>query len=139
MAQKEIPIFFRLLATGFFLFAAIAPGWILFWSLAQVIADPASLNALAVVFVSVSASLLYFFLLLAYRSFSGRGRTKDDGLLPVWAMRGFIHSFGIFAVLMICFGFFENRLLPIIGGTLYLFAAYGALRGLNVRGDSGNA
>ena len=139
MAQKEIPIFFRLLGAGFFLFVAFAPGWILFWSLAQVIADPASLNALAVVFVSVSASLLYFFLLLAYRSFSGRGRARDDGLLPTWVMRGFIHSFGIFAILMICFGFYENRFLPIIGGILYLFAAYGALRGLNVRGDSESA
>jgi hypothetical protein len=137
LENDKIPIFFRLLGAAFFLFAALAPAWVLYWSLVQVIPDPTSFNWLAFAVISVSATLMYFFLLLACRSIAGRGRAKDDGLLPVWAMKGFLHSFAVIAILLIGFGVYDVRIMPIIGGALYLIAAYKALQRINGREQNG--
>ena len=71
-----------------------------------------------------AAAMTYFFALLAYRAFTGRGRKQDGGLLPPWAMKGFIHTFGVFSVVIILLGIYQKEWHPIVGGFGYLFVAY---------------
>ena len=77
--------------------------------------------------LSICALLLYFLLLLAYRAFTGRGRKQDGGLLPPWAMKGFIHAFGIVAVILVVVGVYQGELRSFAGGLGYLLTAYVAL------------
>lgn len=95
--------------------------------LVQIVQKPSDLDWFASGVLAGCGALLYFLLLLAYRAFTGRGRKRDDGLLPPWAMKGFIHLFGVIAVGLIIVGVYQGELRPIIGGVKYLATAYGAL------------
>jgi hypothetical protein len=81
--------------------------------------------------IVVCFALLYFLLLLAYRAFTGNGRKADGGLLPPWAMKVFVASFGVIAILTVAFGVYSGNWFPILGGLTCLGTAlvvYGALK-----------
>src|SRR5262249_61343494 len=101
------------------------------------LAWPSSNEWSADIVLVITRSLLYFLLLLAYRAYPGRGRKSDGGLLPPWAMLGFIHTFGVVAAVIVFFGIVQGRFLPIVGGIAYLLSAYGALAAVRARRKDG--
>ena len=127
MGEHWVEVFYRWFAGALLCFFAFAPAWVGGHVLVQVFQEPSDLDWFAVVVLGVCAALVYFFLLLAYRAFTGRGRKQDGGLLPRWAMKGFIHAFGVVAVCLIIAGIYQGELRPVFGGTGYLLTAYGAL------------
>ena len=127
----------RLFSGAILCFFAFAPGWIAFGILSQVVAKPREFDLKAVVVLAVCFALLYFLLLLAYRAFTGSGRNTDGGLLPPWAMKVFVASFGVIAIFTVAFGVYSGNWLPVFGGLTYLgiaLAVYGALKMRQMRG-----
>lgn len=108
-------------------FFGYIPGWVFVQVVITLFNEPSKFDLTALLVLLGAAALTYFFALLAYRAFTGRGRKQDGGLLPPWAMLGFIHAFGVIAVCIIIFGFLQDKLLPILGGIGYIVSAYGAL------------
>jgi hypothetical protein len=112
---------------------AVAPGWIAFGILSQVLANPSEFDLKALVACVVCFALLYFLLLLAYRAFTNTGRKEDGGLLPAWTMRVFVASFGVLAILTIVFGIYSGKWTPVFGGFAYLGTALSVHATLKIR------
>lgn len=121
--QRIIEIVFRIFGGFILVFFAIAPSWILFHLAKTLIFDPSDLDITAAIAFLVCVPLLYVLLLLAYRAFTGQGRKQDGGLLPPWALKMLAITFGVLAVAIIVFGFYQNELRPIVGGLGYLVSA----------------
>ncbi|MBA8885776.1 hypothetical protein [Dokdonella fugitiva] len=126
-------IIVRIFAGAAFCFFAFAPAWVGFGVLAQIIVKPSELDLFAIAVLVVCFSLLYFFLLLAYRAFTGRGRKADGGLLPSWGMKSFVAAYGVMAVLIIAFAAYNGKLNGVLGGSLNLFIALSVYRLLKWR------
>jgi hypothetical protein len=62
--------------------------------------------------------LTYFFLLLSYRAFTGRGRKMDGGLLPSLAIQAFAVAFGALGAAVSAFGLYATDWVAVIGGLL---------------------
>jgi hypothetical protein len=77
--------------------------------------------------LSGSLALLYFLLLVSYRAFRGRGRKEDGGLLPPWGLKIVASMFGVIAILIIFFGYDENKIMPVLGGIGYLIISFSVL------------
>lgn len=89
--------------------------------------EPSKIDFTALLVLLGAAALAYFFALIAYRPFTGRGRKRDGGLLPPCAMMGFILAFGIIAVCITIYGLLNVQWRSVIGGASYLLVACGAL------------
>lgn len=113
---------------------AFIPASILLHIVAQTVAQPSGLGWGTAFDLILCSGLLYFFGLLAFRAFTGRGRKGDGGLLPPWAMVGAIHTFGVIGALIGIFGIWQRDLLPVLGGIAYLVAAYSTLLVVRARG-----
>ncbi|MBB6241576.1 hypothetical protein [Rhodanobacter sp. MP1X3] len=136
-AGRIFAIFFRLLSAAILCAFAFAPGWVAFGILSQVVAKPSELDLSTIVVLAVCLALLYFLLMLAYRGFTGSGRKADGGLLPPWAMKVFVASFGVIAIFTVASGIYSGKWFPVLGGLTYLFTAlsvYGALKKRQMRG-----
>ncbi len=105
------------------LFFAFAPAWILFDLAKTLLLDPSDLDLTAAIAFLICAPLLYFFLLMAFRAFTGKGRKQDGGLLPPLALKIFAFSFGAMAIAIAIFGLYKGELRPVIGGIGYLASA----------------
>ena len=127
MNERWFAVACRWFAGCAFCFFAIGPAWIGANVLVQIAQNPRQLFWPMLLVLAVCAALLYFLLLLAYRAFTGRGRKQDGGLLPPWAMKGFVHVWGVMAVCFILIGIYQQELRPIVGGIASLVTAYGAL------------
>lgn len=125
--EKWSSIAFRWFGGAILCFFGFIPGWIFVQVTLTLIRNPAKTDWTALLVLGGAGALTYFFALLAYRAFTGRGRKQDGGLLPPWAMKGFIHTFGIFAVLIIFLGIYKQEWRPIVGGISYLVIAYRSL------------
>ena len=123
IAAKFFAVFVRVLSGAILCFFAVAPALMDFSILSQVLAKPSELDLKALVAFVVSSALLYFLLVLAYRAFTNKGRKADGGLLPPWAMRIFIASFGVLAILIVIFGIYSKEWAPVVGGIAYLGTA----------------
>lgn len=137
VAVRIFAILCRLFSGAILCFFALAPGWVAFGILSQVVTTPSEFNLKAIVVLTVCFALLYFLLLLAYRAFTGRGRKADGGLLPLWAMKVFVASFGVIAILTVAFGVYSSNWPPVFGGLAYLVTAlvvYGALKKRQMHG-----
>lgn len=118
--QKIIEAVFRTLGGCILVFFAYIPGSVIFHIIAGWVTEPHEFEWATLVGLAFSSLLLYFFILLAYRAFTGHGRKKDDRLLPPWALKLFIGAFGVIAILIMVFGLHEGKWHPVIGGLLYL-------------------
>lgn len=128
MEEENIfEILFRWISGALLCFFGFIPSWIFCNVIITLVNEPSKFDWGAVLALSVSAAGIYFFALLAYRAFTGRGRKQDGGLLPPWAMLGFIHSFGVIAVFCIFFGVYQKEWRPTLGGFSYLIMAYRSL------------
>lgn len=128
MEEENIfEILFRWMSGALLCFFGFIPTWIFGNVIITLVNEPSKFDWGAVLALSVSAAGIYFFAILAYRAFTGRGRKQDGGLLPPWAMLGFVHSFGVIAVLCIFFGVYQKEWRPILGGLIYLVIAYRSL------------
>ena len=105
------------------LFFAFAPAWILADLGVTGIKKPDELDETALVALLICSSLLYFFLLLAFRAFTGKGRKSDGGLLPPLTMKVFAVSFALIAVLIVAFGVLSRDTRAIFGGVGYFCCA----------------
>ncbi len=105
------------------LFFAFAPAWILADLGVSVIKKPDELDGTAFVAFVICSGLLYFFLLLAVRAFTGKGRKSDGGLLPPLTMKIFAATFALIAVLIVAFGAMNRDFRAIFGGVVYFFCA----------------
>ena len=123
IAARLFAVLVRFLSGAILCFFAVAPGLIDFSILSQVLAKPSELDLTALVAFVVCSALLYFLLVLAYRAFTNKGRKADGGLLPPWAMKVFVASFGVLAILIIIFGIYSKEWVPVVGGTAYLGTA----------------
>ena len=123
----------RLVACAAFCLFAFAPAWIGFGILVQVVAKPSELDLTAIIAMGICFTLLYFFLLLAYRALTGRGRKADGGLLPSWAMKFFVSLYGVMAVLIIAFAVYQGKLNGVLGGAFNLIVALSVYRLLKWR------
>lgn len=129
--ERLAEIIFRFFGGLILLFFAFAPAWILFHLAQTLIFDPSDLDMTAAIAFLICAPLLYFFLLLAYRAFTGKGRKQDGGLLPPLALKLFAVAFGAIAIAIAVFGLYLGELRPILGGIGYLASAavlYGVVR-----------
>ena len=127
MSEPWFAVAYRWFGGGILCFFAFVPAWIGGHVLVQIAQKPSDLDWRAALVLAGCGALLYFFLLLAYRAFTGRGRKQDGGLLPPWAMKGFVHVWGVMAVCIIIMGIYQQELRPILGGIAYLITGYGAL------------
>jgi hypothetical protein len=127
MNEHWFAVLYRWFGGALLCFFAFAPVWIGAHVLLQLLQKPQEASVFVVTVLGVCAAIAYFLLLLAYRAFTGRGRKQDDGLLPPWAMKGFIHAFGVVAVCIVALGIYQGELRPIVGGIAYLLSPYGAL------------
>ena len=127
MDENIFEILFRWISGLLLCFFGFVPAWIFGSVVITLVKEPSKFDWGAVLALSISAAGVYFFALLAYRAFTGRGRKKDGGLLPPWAMLGFVHCFGVIAALCIFFGLYQNEWRPVVGGFSYLVIAYRSL------------
>ena len=127
MNENWLFVLFRWLCGALLCFFGYIPAWIFVQVVLTLIEKPDIFDLTALLVLFGTAALTYFFAIVAYRAFTGRGRKQDDGLLPRWAMVGFIHTFGVVACCIIIVGLFQKQLVPIVGGLGYLATAYGAL------------
>lgn len=125
--EKWLSICYRWFGGAILCFFGFIPGWIFVQTISTLVSSPAKIDWRALLVLIGAAAMTYFFALLAYRAFTGRGRKQDGGLLPPWAMKGFIHTFGVFAVVIIIFGIYQKEWHPIVGGFGYLVIAYRSL------------
>ena len=121
--QRIVESVFRIFGGLILLFFAFAPAWILFDLVKTLIFDPGDLDLVAAAAFLICAPLLYFFLLLAYRAITGRGRKQDGGLLPRWALKVFAVVFGAVAVAIAAFGLLQEEYGAFIGGLGYFGSA----------------
>jgi len=121
--ERVFEVAFRLFGGVILLFFAFAPAWILFHLAKTLLLDPSDLDMTAAIAFLICAPLLYFFLLLAFRAFTGRGRKQDGGLLPPLALKVFAVSFGAIAIAIAVFGVYQGELRPVLGGLGYLASA----------------
>ena len=121
-----IALLYRLLCAALLCAFAYVLLTIVFHSLRVVIDEPAKFDLAFVLVFAGAASLAYVLLLLAYRAATGKGRKADDGLLPPFVMKGLFVLFGVIAVLIIAMGLWQGEVKPVVGGLIYLVAAYGA-------------
>jgi hypothetical protein len=129
MNEPWFSVLFRWFSGAILCFFGFIPAWVFVQVVITLFNEPSTFDLTAVLVLLGSAGLAYFFALIAWRAFTGRGRKQDGGLLPPWAMLGFIHAFGIIAVCIVILGLYQNELRPIFGGIGYLVCAYGALLG----------
>jgi hypothetical protein len=127
MDEHWLSVLSRWLSGAILCFFGFIPAWVLIQVIITLLNEPSKFDLTALLVLLGAGALAYFFALLAYRAFTGRGRRQDGGLLPPWAMIGFIYAFGIMAVCIIIFGLFKNEWRPVIGGIAYLVLARGAL------------
>ncbi len=122
--ERLLEVAFRLFGGAILLFAAFLPAWILFHLAKTLLLDPGDLDLTAAIAFAICAPLLYFFLLLAFRAFTGRGRRQDGGLLPPLALKFVALFFGAIGIAIAIFGFFQGEPRPVIGGLGYLASAF---------------
>jgi hypothetical protein len=140
IAQHVVPIIGRWWAGGILCFFAFAPGWILFHILADIIGNPRSmLDAkpkdllLGLGVLALCGSLTYFLLLLAYRSITGRGRKKDGGLLPPFAMQIFAALFALCGAAVSALGIERQAYVAVFAGLFEFLIGVGVFRLSSVR------
>lgn len=121
--DRLLEVAFRIFGGVILTFFAFVPAWILFHLAKTLFFEPSELDLTAAIALLICAPLLYFFLLLAFRAFTGRGRRQDGGLLPPLALKGFAFSFGAIAVVIAIFGLINGELRPVFGGIGYLAAS----------------
>lgn len=119
-------------------FFAFIPAWLFVNVIITLLADLNEIDWLAVLALAGTAVLTYFFALLAYRAFTGRGRKQDGGLLPSWVIKGFTHTYGVFGILIILLGLYQKEWRPVFGGICYLLIANRALATYNSRSSGNN-
>ena len=117
--ERPVEIVLRLFGGVILLFFAFAPAWILFHVAKTLLFDPGGLDMTAAVAFLICMPLLFLLLLLAFRAFTGKGRKQDGGLLPPLALKFFALSFGVFAIAIAVFGFFQGEMRPIFGGLAF--------------------
>jgi hypothetical protein len=123
LLAKILTIVIRLFSGAFFCFIAIAPGWIIIRIVAGAFAHPHDIDLVSVIVLGVCLLLLYFFLLLAYRAITGKGRKTDGRLLPSWAMKAFVASYGAIGILTVILGIRAGAWREIVAGFLILAQA----------------
>ncbi len=99
-------------------FFAFVPGYLIFHMVIGIYKEPTNVEWQIYLFFIFCIALFYFLSLLAYRAFTGKGRKKDGGLLPPWAIILFSSTFGIY----------KEELRPIVGGISYLFISLAGMR-----------
>lgn len=132
-----LSVFVRFFSGAILCGFAVAPGWVAFDILSQVLANPSEFDRKALVACAVCFALLYFLLLLAYRALTNTELKKDGDLLPPWAMRVFVATFGVLAIITIIFGIYSRKWTPVIGGFAYLGAALSVQATLKIRQKRG--
>jgi hypothetical protein len=133
MRETWPEVIYRWFGGAILSFFAFVPAWIAFHIVIELFEQPSRFGWENAIALAVSCGLLYFLGLLAFRAFTGRGRKQDGDLLPPWAMIAAIHTFGVIAAVIVVLGIIQSKLVPIVGGTAYLMAAYGALAARRTR------
>jgi hypothetical protein len=110
---------YRIFGGGILAFFAYVPLFIGWGILKQLIAKPSDTDWIALGVIGGCAALAYFLLLLAYRAFTGRGRKKDGGLLPPWAMVGFALLFCAVGWAVVVMGLIQRDWHAVRGGLVY--------------------
>lgn len=126
-----LAVAYRIFGGGILAFFAYVPLFIAWGILKQLIEKPSDTDWLAAAVISGCLALAYFLLLLAYRAFTGRGRKKDDALLPPWAMMAFAGLFCAVGWVVVVLGLMHRDWHAVHGGLVYcvtssavVFAAY---------------
>jgi len=114
--QQIVETLYRVFGGLLLLLVAFAPAWILFDLAKTLFLNPGELNLVAAVAFLICAPLLYFFLLLAYRAFTGRGRKQDGGLLPPLALKICAGVLGAFGIAISIFALVTGEVRGAIGG-----------------------
>src|SRR5262245_50358933 len=117
--EQALEIVFRYLSGAILLFFAFAPAWILFDLAKTLLLEPSDLDLIAAIAFAVCVPLLYFFLLLAYRAFTGRGRKQDGGLLPPWGLKLLAGAFGAMCLALAAVGVYRGELRMALGGLAF--------------------
>src|ERR1700728_3611997 len=134
-ARYAVPIIGRCWAGAIVCFFAFVPAWILFHGLADIIGNPrpmleANLKdlLLGLGILAFCVALIYFFLLLAYRAFTGRGRKRDGGLLPPLAMQVSAALFALCGAAVSAFGIERQEYPVVIAGLFEFFIGLGVFK-----------
>jgi hypothetical protein len=115
----SLAVSYRIFGGGILAFFAYVPLFIAWGILKQLIEKPSDTDWLAVTVISGCLAVAYFLLLLAYRAFTGRGRKKDDALLPPWALMAFAGLFCAVGWAVVVLGLMHRDWHVVRGGLIY--------------------
>lgn len=120
---KVCTILFRIWCGAILCCFAFVPAWILFYAIYNLATDRTAPILPMFAVILATGFLTYLLLLLAFRAFTGRGRKKDGGLLPPWAMKGMFHGIGIVGLIALYFGLHGHRIEVMLPGLMYVLIA----------------